>query len=184
MITRTFVPDKSLPAKLREYLLDGYAVKADGGATNLMCIIPRDQLKHPEATNKQMSNLAGKTEIPGAVMLPRADIASVLDRLRQEGYTLLREACSSGGCQYHTTIKYIAGEMVDIHDKQSARKKIIDGLTKKYRDSDVCAAEFLAGETVPLGMTYEESFEIYVAMMKKIEWDEFYVIKEGQTIQL
>ncbi len=184
MIIRTFVPDMSLPAKLREYLLDGYAVKTDGGATNLMCIIPRDQLRHPEATNKQMSNLAGKTEIPGAVMLPRADIASVLDRLKQEGYTLLHEACSSGGCQYRTTITYIAGEMVDIHDKQGARKKIIDNLTKKYRDSDVCAAEFLAGETVPLGMTYEESFEIYVAMMKKIEWDKFYVIKEGQTIQL
>ena len=66
-------------------------------------------------------------------------------------------------------------------------KETISQLLDKYRNTDwengVCMAEFLASE-FPKGLSYEEAFQVYVECMKTVEGDEFYTIKEGETIAL
>lgn len=57
-------------------------------------------------------------------------------------------------------------------------------LLSTYEDSEVCMAETLASEVVPVGTTYEEAFEIYIEAMKRVEGDSFYTIKDGEKIEL
>ena len=64
--------------------------------------------------------------------------------------------------------------------KKKAGEKIING----YINNGVCMAEYLASEYVPANLTYEDAFEVYITMMKTIEGDQFYTIKEGETIEL
>lgn len=103
-----FKPAMNIKEKVKDYLLKGYAVKFDGGATNTILIIPRGQLNHTEVTFTQMSNLSRGSEIPGAVTLPRCDVWEVLKELAAEGYSVLSKECHSGCCQYHTNVKYLA----------------------------------------------------------------------------
>ena len=103
-----FKPARGIREKVRDYLLKGYAVKFDGGATNTILIIPRGQLNHTEVTFTQMSNLSRGSEIPGAITLPRCDVWEVLKELAAEGYSILSKECHSGCCQYHTNVKYLA----------------------------------------------------------------------------
>lgn len=70
--------------------------------------------------------------------------------------------------------------MTSKEKKRKAGEKIING----YLNNGICMAEYLASEPVPSYLTYEDAFEVYIAMMKNIEGDEFYTIKEGETIQL
>lgn len=56
-----------------------------------------------------------------------------------------------------------------------------EDLVTDYRFQDVCAAEFLAGEKVPEGMTFEQAFELYVEVMKTVEGDRFAVTRKGIT---
>jgi len=61
----------------------------------------------------------------------------------------------------------------------------MDELINEYLDeSEVCMAEFLAWKKVPAGMTFEEAFETYIRVMKAVEGDKFYTIKEGETFEL
>jgi len=57
-------------------------------------------------------------------------------------------------------------------------------LIEKYHKQDNCAAEFLACERVPVGMSFEAAFETYIAVMKTVEKDSFFVRKENETIEL
>ena len=60
-------------------------------------------------------------------------------------------------------------------------------LLNKYMDGSVCMAEFLASEPIPEGpitYTFEDIFEIYIRLMKDINGDRFYTIKEGELIEL
>lgn len=59
-----------------------------------------------------------------------------------------------------------------------------EDLITDYRFQDVCAAEFLAREKVPEGMTFEQAFELYVEVMKTVEGDRFTVTKENETVEL
>lgn len=68
--------------------------------------------------------------------------------------------------------------------KEERKKKIREGLINAYINNGVCMAELLAWEEVPAHTTWEDAFEIYVEMMKLMEEDQFYVIKEGETIEL
>lgn len=61
---------------------------------------------------------------------------------------------------------------------------ILQDLEKRYRAQEVCAAEFLASEPVPAGMSFEQAFETYAALMKRIEGDRFHVTKENQTSEI
>ena len=62
---------------------------------------------------------------------------------------------------------------------------LFDNLRDEYEtESDVCAAEFLAGKTVPEGVTFEEAFQAYIAMMKTIEGDRFVQIREKEIVEL
>ena len=64
-------------------------------------------------------------------------------------------------------------------------EKIYEDLKLEWvNESEVVMAEFLAWKEVPAGMTFEEAFEMYVRAMKDAEGDEFYVIKEGEKIEL
>lgn len=38
------------------------------------------------------------------------EISKIIDKLEEEGYTVLTEYVPSGWCQYHTNIHYLAGE--------------------------------------------------------------------------
>ena len=65
----------------------------------------------------------------------------------------------------------------------------MDRLTRKlineYREeSEVCVAEFLAWKEVPAGMTFEEAFETYIKVMKSVEKDKFYTVKDDETLEL
>ena len=51
-------------------------------------------------------------------------------------------------------------------------------------ESDVCMAEFLASEIVPLDTSFEEAFRLYIDSMKKAEGDRFWTQKENETIEL
>ena len=58
-------------------------------------------------------------------------------------------------------------------------------LLETYKnDSDVCAAEFLAARTVPPGVTFEQAFQAYIAVMKTVEDDRFVQIRENETVEL
>lgn len=105
----TFKPLINLADKVRKAFLNGDILKIDGGASTWMFIIPRDQLNHPEVKGEQVHNIATST-IPGAEKIPRVEISKIIDKLEEEGYTVLTEYVSSGCCQYHTNIHYLAGE--------------------------------------------------------------------------
>lgn len=58
-------------------------------------------------------------------------------------------------------------------------------LIKDYiENSEVCMAEYLASKEVPQGITFEETFNIYVKCMKQVEGDKFFVEKEGEMKEL
>ncbi len=60
-------------------------------------------------------------------------------------------------------------------------KEITKQLIVKYRtESDVCMAEFLASE-FPKNLSFQEAFEVYIACMKEVEGDKFFVEKEGKN---
>ena len=63
-------------------------------------------------------------------------------------------------------------------------KYIKDFIEKYQRESEVCVGEFLAWEEVPQGMTFEQAFEVYIEVMKRVEGDKFLTIKEGKTYEL
>ena len=63
-------------------------------------------------------------------------------------------------------------------------KPDIDKLFKEYIDQNNCCAEFLATEEVPAGTTYEEAFKTYIELMKQVEGDQFFTIKEQERIEL
>jgi len=64
-------------------------------------------------------------------------------------------------------------------------EEIIKKIQDLYLDeSEVCMAELLADTPVPEGLTIEQAFELYVALMKWSDGDEFYTIKEGEKITL
>lgn len=64
-------------------------------------------------------------------------------------------------------------------------EEIFKKLQDYYLDeSEVCMAELLADTAVPEGMTFGQAMEMYVALMKWSDGDEFYVIKEGERIEL
>lgn len=67
----------------------------------------------------------------------------------------------------------------------TAADRLLSALQKEYeQDSDVCAAEFLAGKAVPAGVSFEEAFQAYIAMMKTIEGDRFVQIREKEIVEL
>lgn len=68
--------------------------------------------------------------------------------------------------------------------REEKKKKVGEQLLNGYLNNGVCMAEYLASERVNPNLTYEDAFEVYVHMMKTIEGDEFYTIKEGETIEL
>ena len=53
-----------------------------------------------------------------------------------------------------------------------------------FNKSEVVMEEYLAQKKVPLGLTFEDVFEMYINLMKGANNDEFYVIKEGERIEL
>lgn len=62
---------------------------------------------------------------------------------------------------------------------------IVNNLINDYEEnSDVVMAEYLSSKKVPHGLTFEDAFEIYIDLMKRVEGDEFYTIKEGEKIEL
>jgi len=62
---------------------------------------------------------------------------------------------------------------------------IVNSLIKDYEEnSEVVMAEYLADKKVPWGLTFEDAFEMYIELMKRVEGDEFYTIKEGEKIEL
>ena len=64
---------------------------------------------------------------------------------------------------------------------QEIKKELI----KKFiEESDVCMAEFLASENVPNGMSFEDAFEMYIALMKEVEGDKFFVIKDEKIVSI
>ena len=67
-----------------------------------------------------------------------------------------------------------------MNNVKETAKKLID---KYYKESTVCMAEFLAQE-YPRNLSFEEAFEVYIACMKAIEGDKFFVIKEDEVINL
>lgn len=62
--------------------------------------------------------------------------------------------------------------------------QILGNLLLAYLANDICMAELLADEKVPEGTTFEEAFKIYIEMMKRIEGDKFFTIKEGEKMEL
>lgn len=65
------------------------------------------------------------------------------------------------------------------------KKNIVEELCQEYvADSEVVMGEFLAWKKVPEGMTFEQAFEAYIGCMKAANDDRFFVIKEGETIEL
>ena len=114
-MTTQFKPIKGIKNKVREALLRGDIIKKDGGASLRMQIIPREQMRHFEVRHTQMTNIGipnkgGVSEIPGSEFIPYRDIGDIISDLENEGYTVLSEEVSSGCCQYHTRIYYLAGE--------------------------------------------------------------------------
>lgn len=114
-MTAQFKPIKGVKGKVRKALLRGDIIKKDSGASTRMQIIPREQMHHIEVRTTQMTNIGipnkgGVSEIPGAEFIPYRSIGDVLSELEDEGYTVLSEDVSSGCCQYHTRIYYLAGE--------------------------------------------------------------------------
>lgn len=109
-----FKPAKGIKEQIREAFLHGDIIKKDGGASTRMQIIPREQKKHTEVRNKQMTNIGynrgGDSEIPGAKFIPYRRIDDIIKELEEEGYTVLSEDVYSGCCQYHTAIFYLVGE--------------------------------------------------------------------------
>ena len=57
-------------------------------------------------------------------------------------------------------------------------RKLLD----TYFQQDNCCAEMLADQKVPEGMTFEDAFEVYVAMMMTVEGDRFIHIIEDDDI--
>lgn len=104
-----FKPLKNLDGIIKNYLLEGYILKADGGATNYVHIIPRDKMNEWEVKGHQLSQLR-ESKIEGVMTYDRPNISKIFEELRNEGYTILKEYVSSGCCQYHTNIYYLAGE--------------------------------------------------------------------------
>ena len=71
--------------------------------------------------------------------------------------------------------------------------KITDSLFREYvYNNDVCLAEFLAWKKVRSmdrfnsdeDLSFEDAFELYIAMMSKYEDDRFFVMKEGELYEL
>ena len=64
-------------------------------------------------------------------------------------------------------------------------ESIAEHLLDDYQmNSEVCLAEYLANVPVAPGMTYEQAFNTYIRLMKRVEGDRFYTVKEGETIEL
>lgn len=68
-------------------------------------------------------------------------------------------------------------------------KREIEAIFQEIKDtyiteSEVCMAELLADLTIPAGVSFEDAFELYVALMKWSDGDEFYVVKEDERIEL
>jgi hypothetical protein len=56
----------------------------------------------------------------------------------------------------------------------------LNSILNTYRlESEIVMAEFLESEKVPKNTTIAEAFRLYVEAMKRVNGDEFYVIKEG-----
>lgn len=75
---------------------------------------------------------------------------------------------------------YVFCNRVYLVDRKPPVSTVRD-LQDDYRQQDLCAAEFLASEKVPEGMTFEQAFEFYIEVMKTVEGDTFTVTKEGIT---
>ncbi len=106
----TFKPRKNLSKEIKQHMLSGYGIKIDGGATDKILVIPRDQFGHMEVLHKQMANLGSRTAVPGAFFLPRVNLKEIISELEGEGYTVNKKYCYSGCCQYNTNMYYLEGE--------------------------------------------------------------------------
>lgn len=73
----------------------------------------------------------------------------------------------------------------ELPDESAAiNKPTVESIRRDYfENSDVCMGEYL--DFVPAnGLSMEEAFLLYIAVMKKHEEDEFYKVVEGETIEL
>lgn len=69
-------------------------------------------------------------------------------------------------------------------EKTAIEKKFHELQDYYLQESEVCMAELLATLEVPTGMTFEEAFGMYIALMKWSDGDKFYTIKEEERIEL
>lgn len=116
-----FKPVKNLFETIKNYLLEGYILKVDGGASNFVLLIPRSQMNERHVKDVQVANLcynkgykyegSVKKNDDGTIMVPRiSNIYDVMRQLQREGYSVCDEDVYSGACQYHTEIYYLIGE--------------------------------------------------------------------------
>ena len=88
--------------KFRDYLLNGYILKMDGGGHNFIEAIKREGCDTFELRKNVGSN--------NGEHLPRAtaELKAAIESLKADGYVVMETAADmSGCCQYHATIYYL-----------------------------------------------------------------------------